>query len=153
MRNPLKSDGATNLGLLLARVPMGAFFLLAGYNKLADGGAATFAQSHMHYAPANVPAHWVGTYLHALPYLEVAIGAMLVLGLLTRLGGLIGALMVVSYTYAYTRIALKLGVADTLPFHPNLIYIGLLMLLFLSGAGRMSVDGWWFGKKGKGASA
>ena len=141
MRNPLKSDGAVSLGLLLARLPMGLFFLIAGFTKL-HGGVNAFVENTRGYVPNWAPSELGVRYLQLVPYLEVAVGAMLVLGLLTRLAGLIGALMVISYMIAVT------GVRDAqLPFHPNMIYLGVLLTLFFVGPGGLSLDGVLFAKR------
>ncbi|MDB5300993.1 MAG: hypothetical protein JWO87_2656 [Phycisphaerales bacterium] len=140
MRNPLKSDGAASLGLLLARLPMGLFFLLLGVQKL-HGGVDKFVGYAQGYLPHWMPPDLGVRYLQLVPYFEVAVGLMLMLGLLTRLAGLIGALMVLSFTIAVT------GVRDLqLPFHPNLIYLGVLLTLFFVGPGKLSVDGFLFGR-------
>jgi putative oxidoreductase len=141
MRNPLKSDESVSLGLLLARLPMGLFFLVAGVKKL-HGGVNGFVETFQSYIPHWAPPEAGVRYLQLVPYLEVAVGAMLVLGLLTRLAGLIGALMVISYMVAVT------GVRDPqLPFHPNMIYLGVLLTLFFAGPGKLSLDGFLFAKR------
>lgn len=147
MNNPLNSEKAINLGLLAGRLPIGAFFLIAGVQKLHMGiDAFVSYASRYGSAPAAVPPHWVNTYLHAVPFLELAVGVCLVLGFLSRVGGLIGALMVLSFTIGYSGLH---GITDSdkaLPFHPNLIYCGLLLMLFLLGPGRVSVDALLFGR-------
>lgn len=143
MTNPLKSDKSSSAGLLLARLPMGVFMLLAGVQKL-QGGATSFASKYAGSIPSWASQEWGRQYLHAIPVLEVVIGAMLIFGFLGRLAALVGALMVISYTIAVTGWK-----AEPLPFSPNLIYIGLLLMTFLTGPGRISADGALFGKKSK----
>jgi len=148
MKNPLKSDASVSLGLLLARLPIGAFFLIAGYDKLREGVNKFVAfASQSATIPQWVPPGYTDTYLHVVPFLEVAIGAMLLLGLLTRLGALIGGLMVVSYVVGLTHLHGNTPSDQALPFHPNLIYLGLLLALLFVGPGRFSLDGVLFGKK------
>ena len=72
-----------SIGLLLARLPMSFYFLIAGANKV-KGGIPTFVQSVSGMIPSHVP-HSLGTaYLYAVPILEILVGACLVLGLFTR---------------------------------------------------------------------
>jgi len=147
MTNPLHSEKSNNLGLLLGRLPIGAFFLLAGISKL-QMGVANFVSyaSHYGHAPGGVPSAWVDNYLHAIPFLELAVGILLIAGLLERLAALLGAMMVLSFTIGFTGLH---GVSESdkaLPFHWNLIYIGLLLMLFLAGPGRISVDALLFGR-------
>lgn len=148
MKNPMKSDASASLGMLLARLPVGAFFLIAGYDKLR-GGVDNFVKAVSSSAtpPPWVPPGSVETYLHVVPFLEVAVGAMLLLGLLTRLGALIGSLMVLSFTVGYTHLHGVSPSDQALPFHPNLIYLGLLLALLFVGPGRFSLDGVLFGGK------
>ncbi len=142
MKNPLKTDRSTNLGLLLGRLPMGLFILLAGVFKL-QGGAAAFASANASKIPSWAPQDLGHQYLRAIPYMEVAVGAMLIFGLLSRVAGLVGALMIASFTIAIT------GWREPKPFDPNLIFIGLMLVTFLTGPGGISVDGALFGKKSK----
>jgi uncharacterized membrane protein YphA (DoxX/SURF4 family) len=138
MKNPLRSERSFDLGLLLARLPMGAFFLIAGVEKV-HGGVEKFVQSFITDVPHAIPRAWGEGYLRAFPWLEIAVGILLILGLFTRLGGFIGALMVISITIGFTGVITK-----GLPFHPNMIYLGLLLALLLVGPGRMSLDAMMF---------
>jgi uncharacterized membrane protein YphA (DoxX/SURF4 family) len=140
MRNPLKTEAAASLGLLLARLPIGVLFLILGFNKL-HGGVDTFVSNTRSTIPSWAPPEAGLRYLQLIPYLEVSVGALLVLGLLTRLAGLVGALMVISFTVAVT------GMHDAnFPFHPNLVFIGILLTLFFVGPGKLSLDGLFFSK-------
>lgn len=134
-------DKSASFGLLLARIPMGAFFLIAGYHKML-GGVGNFAHAMISYVPASVPQGLGSTYLHAVPFLEIAVGVLLILGLLGRLAALIGALMVISFTVGLTGIH-----EGSLPFHPNMIYLGLLLGILFAGPGKISVDGLIFGRR------
>jgi|SRR6185437_10143137 len=141
MKNPLKTETSVGLGLLLARLPIGAFFLTLGYWKLR-GGVDSFISANIGSVPHAVPHEWGYHYLQAIPYAEMAVGVMLIIGLLTRLAGFVGAAMIVTFTIGVTGIA-----QQGLPFHPNLIYIGLLTMVFLVGPGKISLDGVWFKKR------
>src|ERR1700722_12250629 len=121
MRNSLRSESSMNLGLLLARLPMGAFFLLAGIHKVS-AGIQGFVSSQIGNVPSQIPRNWAEGYLHALPYAEITIGALLILGLFGRLAGFAGAVVVTTIIIGSTGIY-----APGLPFHANLIYVGLLL--------------------------
>jgi uncharacterized membrane protein YphA (DoxX/SURF4 family) len=142
MKNRLRSESSTSLGLLLARLPMGAYFLLAGIHKLtATGGVQGFVNSQLGNVPSQVPQAWGQGYLHALPYAEIVVGSMLILGLFGRLAGFAGAAVVTTIIVGYTGIF-----STTTPFHANVIYLGLLLMILLVGPGRMSLDGLIFGR-------
>ena len=141
MKNSLNADKSSSLGMLLARVPMGAFFLLAGVEKLRHG-AERFVHEQISNIPTQVPHDWGMAYLHALPFLEITVGTLLILGLITRLAGLAGALMVISFIVGATGIR-----SASVPFQPNVIYLGVLLAVVLIGTGRFSVDAAIFGKR------
>jgi uncharacterized membrane protein YphA (DoxX/SURF4 family) len=145
MTNPLKSNAAVSLGLLLARLPLGAFFLIAGYQKVFKFGVDKFvsmATSNARHMPFEVSPSLMSMYLHAVPFLELAVGAWLVVGCLTRVGAFVGALMLVSFTIGYTGIS-----SDQAPFQPNLIYLGMTLCLLLTGPGTLSLDRFLFGRR------
>jgi uncharacterized membrane protein YphA (DoxX/SURF4 family) len=82
-------------------------------------------------------------YLAALPYAEIAVGTLLVLGLLTRVGGFFASLMLLSFIVAVTGVK---GAGDA-PFQTNVVFLGLALLLFFAGGGKIGLDGMLFGKK------
>ena len=140
MKNPLRSESSYNLGLLLARLPIGILFVVVGVMKLQSGVQA-FVSSQIGNVPSQVPHAWGEGYLHALPYVEIAVGAMLILGLFGRLAGLVGGLVVASIMIGSTGVF-----ATGHMFHPNVIYTGLLFAILLLGPGRLSLDGVMFGR-------
>lgn len=139
MRNPLKTDRSAGLGLFLARLPMGLFFLLAGCAKIS-GGMNRFVAQYSGNVPRWAPPGYGNYYLHAVPFLEIAVGVLVTVGLLTRLFSLIGAVMILTFIIGVT------GLRNPAPFNPNCIYLGLMLMLFLVGPGKMSLDYLLFGK-------
>jgi uncharacterized membrane protein YphA (DoxX/SURF4 family) len=142
VRNPLASPRSMSLGLFLARVPLGAFFVMAGFGKFtAPGGVAGFVSKFAGSVPAWAPQVAGRYYLQAVPYAEIVVGASLVLGVAGRLGGLAAALMLASFTIAVTGVR-----SANQPFQPNLIFIGLALLVFFAGPGSISMDKVMWGK-------
>lgn len=134
---------SADLALLLARIPLGAYFMFAGFNKVVGVGVGMFASNNVQNLPEWLPA-WIGkAYLHALPPVEFAVGAAMILGLFTRLQGLLMALMLASFVIAVGKPfnVVKLG-GDGMgpPFDSNLVLLGLSLLLMCLGAGRLSLD-------------
>lgn len=142
MKNPLKTERSTAIGLLLARLPLGVYFVIAGCNKLvADGSFRGFARENMALLPGWVSPEFGKYYLASLPFAEVLVGLMLVLGLVGRLGGLLGSLMIGSFIIA------KTGVRNGSLPHPNLVFLGVALMLLFAGAGQISLDTLFWGKK------
>jgi uncharacterized membrane protein YphA (DoxX/SURF4 family) len=78
---------------LAARVAVGAVFVIAGATKVSDlaaAGRAVNAYQLMPYSLAKV----VGAML---PFVEIGVGALLILGFATRLMAIIAAIMLVVY--------------------------------------------------------
>jgi uncharacterized membrane protein YphA (DoxX/SURF4 family) len=138
--------GAASVGLLALRVPLGVYFILAGVAKFSKIGLDAFVTSNLSTATAHMFGNegLARAYLTALPFAEIALGAMLVLGLLTRVAGLLCTLLLVSFTIAATGIK-----HQQLPFHPNVVYIGATLAVLLCGPGRLSLDHLLFGRRRK----
>jgi putative oxidoreductase len=129
-----------NLGLLLARIPLGAFFLKVGLMKF-QMGVSTFVEKSSDTVP-----HWLGmplgrAYLHALPFAEVIVGGLLILGLLGRPIATIASLILISIIIAATGI---FGPGGSL--HTNIVLLGVALALALIGPGTWSIDGLMAGR-------
>ena len=136
MPNPLHSARSANLGLLLARLPVGVLFCFQGYQKIVRIGVSKFATEQAANVPAYMPAWFGKPFLTALPFLEIALGALVVLGLFTRLSGLVLSCLLVSFL-------MITGVHDgsgTWPFNLNFLFLGTTLLLLFTGGGAMSAD-------------
>ena len=136
-----------SLGLLLARVPLGMYFIVAAIQKFRmDKGVAGFVEYSMPLATKYMSENLSRHYLNALPYAEIVLGLFLIAGLLTRFTAAIMALLLISFTIALGLDTAKghLGPQVSLPFHPNLVYIGTALAIMLCGPGWMSVDGMLF---------
>ena len=137
----------SDIALLLLRVPLGLYFALAGYNKIAGPGIKAFAQSQLE----NVPpfAQSIGSvYLHALPVGEIVIGLMLALGLFTRFAAALIALMLLSFLIAMMKpfnIVHITPPAQGGPFDSNILLLLLSIALVLVGGGRLALGHLWFG--------
>lgn len=132
MATAQRSETATNLGLLLARVPLGFSFVLMGMSQL-HGGAA---------APAWVPASAAHVVAAALPWAELVAGGMLVLGLLGRIAGMV-SLVVVALLATMAPFSLR-G-----PVPAAYTLVGLTLLLMVLGSGAISVDSVLLKRKGR----
>jgi thiosulfate dehydrogenase [quinone] large subunit len=129
----MNNHAKLNVALLLARVPLGLYFLIAGYTHIQSGLGA-FVGGGMTHLPAWIPPDLGRAYLYALPFVEFGVGLFVMVGLLTRLSALIKALILVSILLAMG------GIDPGKPFHPNIILLGVALLLALLGGGEISID-------------
>ena len=153
-----------DIGLLVSRVSLGAYFAIAGYRKVAEefrDGFGTFLDSGSYKTlqPAWLPDWFAIPYGFVLPWAELLFGAMLILGLLGRVSAALIFLMLLSFTMAIVEYAawqnsdiesflfqaFKVKDAEYLPFHPNLLILPLAFLLIMTGPGVLSIDRFIFG--------
>lgn len=78
---------------LVARLVLGGVLLVAGALKVGNPLGAARAVQAYDVMPFEL-ARYVG---YALPWIEVVIGLLLILGLFTRINGLLGALLMVVF--------------------------------------------------------
>src|SRR5947199_2392007 len=101
MKNGKSCEACSGLGLLLVRCLVGSVLVLAGYAKIAGpGGVQAFVDNNMSLAQGYMSASLANLYLHAVPYAEVTLGGLLVVGLLTRVSGLLAAVLLTSFGIA-----------------------------------------------------
>lgn len=131
-----------SLALLIGRVPIGFYFLAAGYNKIAGTGVKSFVDG----AAGNVPP-WADAlgkgYLYALPFAECLFGLLVVIGLLTRSSAAMLSLMLISFLIAQQQPAYIhniLGNAPGTPFDRNWLLLSGTLALALLGPGSVAID-------------
>lgn len=134
---------AASAGLLLMRVPVGVLFILAGIGKFSikPDGLQTFVSANLPDATRFMSESMGRTYLQSLPWIEIGLGALLVVGLFGRV-----------VAFLLSIVLLSIVVAKTVDFgsllaDKNLILMGLTMGLAFTGMGLLSVDGMPFGPK------
>jgi putative oxidoreductase len=127
-----------DLGLLLARLPVGLLFFLYGWMKLFKMGVGNFVTMSEKSIPGYLP-HALGiAYLHLVPFAEFLVGLAIMLGAFSRVAGLISSLMLISFMMAVTGVG---GGEKGPPFNNSIIYLGVTLLLMFAGAGFISIDG------------
>lgn len=85
---------------LVARLALGGVLLVAGGLKLPNLGESVIAVRAYQMLPFELTTP-VG---YALPVLEVATGALLVLGLFTRASAIVGSLLMLAFTIAIASV-------------------------------------------------
>ncbi len=135
--------------VLFARLCVGGVFLVSGLGKLADREGTAAAMSRYPFLPKGS-----GRFLgYVFPYIELALGALLVLGLLTRLAAVGAVLLFVAFTalviYDLTRGQQQschcFGRISAERLTPiavvrNLFLLGLSVVVLASFGGLLSLD-------------
>jgi putative oxidoreductase len=124
--------------LLIGRLALGAIFLKSGLQKLL--ALSAFAAS---LAQRGVPASSTWAVIGAT--VEFVGGILIVTGLRTREASLLMILFVVVATgisHRFWEFAEAARRAQESQFFKNLSIIGGFVLLFVTGGGRYSIDGW-----------
>ena len=116
---------------LFIRVPLGLFFLMAGFAKAGD--PQSFVELVRSFA--ILPESLASIYGFVVPYLEILLGAAVILGLWTKWAGLIMSLLLLSFIIA-TGIN-----PNSAPFNKDIILLGASVSLWLGGSHFWSVDG------------
>lgn len=132
----LKAELGRDSLILLARVLLMLLFLIFGWEKLTALDQTTALFGHM-----GVPSPFIATYVAMAA--ELGMGAALVLGLLTRPL----AVLMAAYTLAtavlghhYWSLAGSERFLAEIGFYKNVGIAGGLLLLYLTGPGRYSLD-------------
>jgi putative oxidoreductase len=128
------------IGILLARSAVGLLFLLSGAGKLLRGGRREVMLQTLREAGIPFP-RFNAAFVSAV---EFFFGLLLAVGALTRLScSMLGGVMFVAIATARIRSIPSSSPADWLSdflYLPEVLYLVILVWLFLSGPGWLSVD-------------
>ena len=130
---------------LVGRVMLGWLFFINGWPRVT-GGVSGFAK---YLASLGVPAPEAMAWLSTV--VEIVGGAALILGVGSRyaaLGLAVYTILTIVLAHRYWEYPAAAQTAQYFNFLKNLAITGGLILLFVTGAGRFSVDG-WLRKQGK----
>lgn len=141
-----------NFVLLLNRLSLGLYFLFAGVGKLKPTGEtgvgeklSGFAAYVVTKAPSWLPEVVVRGYGYVLPFAEMLVGALVVIGLAGRWPATVMSLLLISFIIGAT------GLSDQgKPFHANIVFLSLAILLAVTGPGRISLDATIGGRRRRG---
>ena len=133
--------------ILLNRLVVGWYFMWAGWGKVSaelEAGLGSFyrGDSFQGRNPDWLPTLIAAPYGYALPWAELMLGVLLMIGLFGR--AVAGALAVVS---ASIGVAL-LHVGELWPRHHIMVFASLTLLLAVTGPGRYSLDALWRSRRG-----
>ena len=125
------------LAYAILRVTLGGVFLFYGVGKFVVGLAATAQWFQDSFAKTWVPPASVYAFSLALPFIEVTIGVLLILGLFTRSAVAVAGLLIAALTIGLTikgsstDVALNMGYA-----------VALFILLHRIEDNEFSLDRW-----------
>ena len=113
------------------RCAIGAFFVMAGLAKM--GQIPDFIKKVESFGILSPSLSTV--YGALLPYLEVGIGFLLIIGFWTTLAGILGSLLLISFIVALGTFPNASSI-----FNKDIILLGGTISLLFSGAGAFSID-------------
>ena len=133
------SPVAAEVAKALARVALGWFLLHQGWGKVVDDwseGLGSFYRGNQFQDsnPDWLPTFIAAPYGYVLPWLELVMGALLMLGLFNRISAGAATLIFLSIAIAW------LDAGRLLPRHMLMIYVPLGAYFFFTGPGRFSLD-------------
>lgn len=126
----------------LLRSTLGIVFLVAGIGKFMMGIGAFVALMQEPVA-GKLPAALVAAFGYALPFLEVAIGLMLMAGLFNYFGSVLAGLLMIALIFG------KLIEGDAVTVAHNLSYsVIIFLLIWFADYNGYSLDRLLHGRKG-----
>lgn len=137
------SLNAYNVAVLIARLVLGAFFTISGYNKLMDKGRhQTLVQT---LQSCHIP--FVSVMQWFVPGVEFSAGIALAFGLLTypSAAGLFAICLVATCTDGCKRVAAwnPINLCDCVDdylYLPEVMYMTILVVICVIGPGLFSMD-------------
>lgn len=133
------------LALLIARISIGFFFIMSGYNKIFVNGVDSLADG---FRESGIPFPLVNAWLNTLA--QFLGGFALVLGLGTRIwSGVIGFAMIVASITVIIPEVIQDDIANAKSsllfwgwfyYRPEPIYLTVFLLLGFVGPGKASLD-------------
>ncbi|HEX8343062.1 MAG TPA: DoxX family protein [Tepidisphaeraceae bacterium] len=151
MQNPFNHPAWIDISLLLGRLSLGAYMIVAGWNKMTGPGLSGFANGPFLQAkPGWLPDMVAVPYGYALPVLELLTGLLVAVGLFTRPAAGVMTLMLISIAIAVITKAGDLSGGAPGPFHHSVLFAALAFILAIAGSGRLALDPLYFGGGGEG---
>ncbi len=125
------------LAYAILRVTLGCVFLFYGVGKFVAGVAATAQGFQDGFAKTWLPGASVYAFSFALPFIEVTVGVLLILGLFTRYAAAVAGLLVMALTSGLTIKGSSTDVAINMGYA-----VALFILLYQVEDNGLSIDGW-----------
>ena len=119
---------------LLVRIPLAIYFLIVGYVTIQNMHTFVEAVNQLHFLPGKLSM----LYAAVLPYLELTVGGLLLIGLWTNLAAVLSAIMIITFI-----LPIGFFPYPAIPELPNkdIILFFVSLSLLANGPGCFSVDG------------
>lgn len=146
MLKPAQQHFMQDIAILSVRLSLGAYLFFAGVRKAFSQGsdirlsASTWMEKYNAMTPAFVPGFIATPWGYAIPWLELILGALLVLGVFFRVTTVLTTVMMLS-------IAIAVVAKDGTLLHHSVIITTVTFLLIFLGAGRFSADALMTGRR------
>ena len=122
------------IGYALTRITYGVIYLFYGVGKFR-GGLSNFVGGMNQQFSGKLPAAMVMPFACCIPFAETISGALIVLGLFTRVGLTISGLLLIGLTFG----VVILGQAATVAHNLQFVLLNFLLLWFVE-MNRYSLD-------------
>ena len=122
----------------LLRLALGMLFFMAGLNKFLGPGPVGVSQWMVsEFSGTFMPGFLVAPYAYVLPFIETAVGLLLIFGLFTRATLAVCGLLLLSLAFGKSVLQDHATVSSIL----NYVFMTAVALWFASRDNRYSVDG------------
>src|SRR4051812_27817108 len=118
----------------LTRAAYGVIFLFYGIGKFR-GGLSNFVGGMNQEFSGKLPAAMVMPFAYCIPFAETISGALILLGVFTRLGLTLSGFLLIGLTFG----VVMLGQAPTVAYNLQYVLVNFALLWFVDGNG-YSVD-------------
>lgn len=142
MIHPAQNHLLHQIALLLARLSLGIFLIKVAIGKVYEPGKSIsqsitdWMTKYHSQTPSFIPGFIATPYGYAIPWLEIILGLLLVLGLFFRVTTLAITFLLISIAIA---IIAQAGTPIS-AIHFSVVMATLSLLLFFTGPGQLSVD-------------
>ena len=119
---------------LLMRLAVGAILVFAAIAKFQKGAEATL-EAVKGMAPDWLPEGVATVYGYGIPYLELIVGILIVVGLFTKVAALVAGLMSITYLIAAGVWLESMGIPSW-----NWLLLAVCIHFWTRGAGDCSID-------------
>ncbi len=132
-------SGINDAVIVAARVFLAALFLIFGWRKLRDF-SGTVSQMVQDGVPTPVLAAGVALFMELPVAFAVAVGAFTRASAILMCFYTLGASLIEHHYWTMTGVD-RFASMET--FYKNLSIMGGFLLLYITGAGKFSIDAWW----------